>query len=58
MPLGPTHYGSLLGGGKKLRDQFGIPCGLAFSPTLEANVTLHTILCAFRAWMLDAGRKG
>jgi multiple sugar transport system substrate-binding protein len=55
MPLGPTHYGSLLGGGKKLRDQFGIPCGLAFSPTLEGNVTLHTILYAFRAWMLDAG---
>jgi multiple sugar transport system substrate-binding protein len=53
MPLGPVHYGSLRGGGKKLRDQFGIPCGLAFSPTLEGNVTLHTILYAFRAWILD-----
>ena len=53
MPLGPVHYGSLRGGGKKLRDQFGIPCGLAFSPTLEGNVTLHTILYAFRAWLLD-----
>jgi multiple sugar transport system substrate-binding protein len=53
MPLGPVHYGSLLGGGKKLRDQLGIPCGLAFSPTLEGNVTLHTILYAFRAWILD-----
>jgi multiple sugar transport system substrate-binding protein len=53
MPLGPVHYGSLYGGGKKLRDQFGIPCGLAFSATLEGNVTLHTILYAFRAWILD-----
>ena len=53
MPLGPVHYGSLYGGGKKLRDQFGIPCGLAFTPTLEGNVTLHTMLYAFRAWILD-----
>ena len=53
MPYGPVHYGSLRGGGKKLRDQLGIPCGLAFTPTLEGNVTLHTILYAFRAWLLD-----
>jgi multiple sugar transport system substrate-binding protein len=53
MPFGPVHYGSLRGGGKKLRDQLGIPCGLAFTPTLEGNVTLHTILYAFRAWILD-----
>jgi multiple sugar transport system substrate-binding protein len=53
MPLGPVHYGSLRSGGKKLRDQLGIPCGLAFTPTLEGNVTLHTILYAFRAWILD-----
>jgi multiple sugar transport system substrate-binding protein len=52
MPLGPRHYGSLLGGGKTIREKFGIPCGLAFSPTLEGNVTLHTILYAFRAWIL------
>jgi multiple sugar transport system substrate-binding protein len=54
MPLGPVHYGSLRSGGKKLRDKLGIPCGLAFSPTLEGNVTLHTLLYAFRAWLLDA----
>lgn len=53
MPLGPVHYGSLRGGGKKLRDKLGIPCGLAFTPTLEGNVTLHTLLYAFRAWILD-----
>ncbi len=54
MPLGPVHYGSLRSGGKKLRDELGIPCGLAFTPTLEGNVTLHTLLYAFRAWLLDA----
>jgi multiple sugar transport system substrate-binding protein len=53
MPLGPTHYGALLGGGKKIRDQFGVPLGLAFSSTLEGNVTLHTMLYAFRAWIFD-----
>lgn len=54
MPYGPGHYGSLYTGGKHLRDEFGIPCGLAFTPTLEGNITLHTLLYAFRAWILDA----
>ena len=57
MPFGPVHYGSLLSGGKKIRDKFGIPSGLAFSPTLEGNVTLHTILYSHRAWILDAAGK-
>jgi multiple sugar transport system substrate-binding protein len=51
--LGPGHYGSLYGGGKRLRDEFGIPCGMALTPTLEGNITLHTMLYAFRAWILD-----
>jgi multiple sugar transport system substrate-binding protein len=53
IPLGPVHYGSLLSGGRKIRDKLGIPCGLAFSPTLEGNVTLHTILYSHRVWLLD-----
>jgi multiple sugar transport system substrate-binding protein len=53
MPLGPVHYGSLLSGGRKIRDKLGIPCGLAFSPTLEGNVTLHTILYSHRVFLLD-----
>ena len=53
MGHGPLHYVSLFGGGKKIREQFGVPCGLAFSPTLEGNVTLHTMLYASRAWILD-----
>jgi multiple sugar transport system substrate-binding protein len=53
MPLGPGHYGGLYGGGKHLRDEFHIPCGLAFTPTLEGNITLHTMLYAFRAWIMS-----
>jgi len=52
MPLGPVHYFGLRSGGQRLRDKLGIPCGLAFSSTLEGNVTLHTMLYAIRAWML------
>jgi len=55
MPLGPVHYGGLLSGGTRLRDKLGIPCGLAFSPTLEGNVTLHTILYSHRALIFDPG---
>lgn len=53
MPLGPVHLGALRSGGRKLRDQLGIPSGLAFSSTLEGNVTLHTLLYERRAWLLD-----
>jgi multiple sugar transport system substrate-binding protein len=51
MPMGPLHYGGLLSGSARIRDQFGVPCGLALSPTLEGNITLHTILYASRAWI-------
>ena len=54
MPLGPVHYFSLRGGGRELRKKLGVSSGLAFSSTLEGNITLHTILYAFRAWLLDA----
>jgi multiple sugar transport system substrate-binding protein len=58
MPLGPVHYGALRSGGKKLREQLGIPSGLAFTPTLEGNVTLHTILYSRRAWLLEGHGDG
>jgi len=54
MPAGPVHYGGLLSGSKRIREQFGVPCGLALSPTLEGNITLHTILYASHAWILDS----
>jgi multiple sugar transport system substrate-binding protein len=54
MPLGPVTYGSLLSGGQRIRDKLGIPCGFALSPTLEGNITLNTLLYAFRGQILDA----
>jgi multiple sugar transport system substrate-binding protein len=54
MPFGPVHYGGLLSGGRTIRDKFGVPSGLSFSPTLEGNITLHTILYAHRAFILDS----
>lgn len=54
MQLGPLSYGSLRSGGKRLRAELGIPCGLAVTPSLEGNVTLHTLLHGFGAHVLDA----
>src|SRR5499427_2580133 len=54
MPLGPVHYGSLRSGGRQIREAFGVPCGLALAPSLESNITLHTLLYAFRSHVVDA----
>ena len=54
MPVGPMTWSSLRVGGRDLRAKFGLPLGLAFTPTLEGNVTLHTLLYSHRAWLLDA----
>ena len=53
MPLGPMNYASLRAGGSRLREKRGVTCGLPFTPTLEGNVTLHTLFYAFRAWIFD-----
>src|SRR5258708_19152434 len=54
MPFGPLTYGSLRSGGQRLRAKLGLPCGLAIAPSLESNVTLHTLLFAFGGRVLDA----
>lgn len=54
MPLGPVHYGSLRSGGQRIREALGVPCGLALAPSLESNITLHTLLYAFRGQVIDA----
>jgi multiple sugar transport system substrate-binding protein len=56
MPLGPVSYDSLRSGGQRIRAKRGIPCGLAMAPTLESNITLHTLLFAFRSRVL--GEEG
>jgi multiple sugar transport system substrate-binding protein len=52
--VGPIHYGGLMTGGKRIREALGVSCGLALAPTLEGNITLHTLLYAFRSHVLDA----
>jgi multiple sugar transport system substrate-binding protein len=54
MPLGPLHYGSLRSGGQRIRAKLGVPCGLAIAPSLEGNVTLHSLLHAFGSGVLGA----
>ena len=54
MPLGPLSYGSLRSGGQRIRAKQGIPCGLALAPSLESNVTLHSLLQGFGSGVLDA----
>ena len=54
-PLGPVHYDGLRSVGKRLREKLGVPCGLALAPSLESNITLHTLLYAFSSFILDAG---
>lgn len=53
-PLGPSNYDTLRAGAKKIRAQRGIPCGLALAPGLESNITLQTVLLAFRTSVQDA----
>jgi multiple sugar transport system substrate-binding protein len=57
MPLGPVTYGSLRIGAQKIRAKTGVSCGLAFTPTLEGNITAHTLLYAFGSSLLDPAGK-
>jgi multiple sugar transport system substrate-binding protein len=57
IPFGPVHWDGLRSGGKRLREKLGVPCGLSHTPSLESNVTLHTLLYAFTSFVLDARGK-
>ena len=54
MPYGPLVYGSLRSGGQRVRSKLDIPCGLALTPTLEGNITAHTMLYAFGGAIMNA----
>src|SRR5438128_2207677 len=57
LSLGPVHYDGLRGGGKRLREKLGIPCGLALAPSLETTVTFQPLRTASPTGVLDkAGR--
>lgn len=53
MPYGPLAYGSLRSGGQRVREKAGMPCGLALTPTLEGNITCHTMLYAFGGTLMN-----
>ena len=57
IPFGPAYWDGLRSGGKRLRERLGIPCGLSLTPSLESNVTLHTLLYAFTSFVLDVNGK-
>ncbi len=52
-PFGPSNYDTLHAGTRKIRAQRGIPGGLALAPGLESNITLQTLLLAFRSSFQD-----
>jgi multiple sugar transport system substrate-binding protein len=53
MHLGPVHYGSLRSGAQRIRAKLGVPCGLALTPSLEGNISLHTLLFGFGGRVFD-----
>lgn len=57
MLSGPLTYSSLRSGGVKVREKTGLPCGLAFTPTMEGNITTHTLLYAFDGPLINRGGK-
>ncbi len=53
IPLGPVHYNGLRSGGQRIRAKHGVACGLPLAPSLESNITLHSLLCAFSSGVLN-----
>ena len=52
-PFGPSNYDTLRAGSRKIRALRGVPCGLALAPGLESNITLQTMLFAYRTAVQD-----
>lgn len=57
MLRGPLTYESLRSGGRRVREKMGVPCGLALTPTLEGNITTHTLLYAFGGPLINRAGK-
>lgn len=52
-PFGPSNYDTLRAGSKRIRALRGVPCGLALAPGLDSNITLQTLLFAYRTSVQD-----
>src|SRR5215467_7054471 len=57
MPAGPLTYSTLRTAGQRVREKASLPCGLAFTPTLEGNITTHTLMYAFHGPLINVGGK-
>src|SRR5260370_42096779 len=54
-PFGPSNFDTVHARTRKILARRGVPGGLAFAPGLESNITLQTMLLAFRTSVQDEG---
>lgn len=52
-PDGPSTYEELLDGGRKIKEQFGIPLGIGMSPELDSEMATRAIMWSFGASVQD-----
>ncbi|MDP2776478.1 MAG: extracellular solute-binding protein, partial [Anaerolineales bacterium] len=52
-PTGPSSYADLLDGGKKIKDQLGIPLGLGMSPELDSRLAMRNVIWSFGGSVQD-----
>lgn len=52
-PNGPSTYAELLDGGKKIKDQLGVPLGLGMSPELDSRLAMRNIIWSYGGSVQD-----
>jgi len=52
-PTGPSTWAELLDGGKKIKDQFGVPVGLGLSPELDSRMAARAIIWSYGGSVQD-----
>jgi len=52
-PTGPSSYADLLDGGKKIKDQLGVPLGLGMSPELDSRLAMRNVIWSFGGSVQD-----
>jgi multiple sugar transport system substrate-binding protein len=52
-PDGPHTWADLLDGGKKIKDQFGVPVGLGLSPELDSRMAARAIIWSYGGSVQD-----
>jgi multiple sugar transport system substrate-binding protein len=52
-PNGPSTWPDLLDGGKKIKDQLGVPLGLGMSPELDSRLAMRSIIWSYGGSVQD-----